>query len=294
MTEFRYFSEREGITPPRDIEKLSQDFWAGLVSLIKTLVENGSLAEVFPITCFESPLPIDSNRDSIQKRIQAEVPGFPWEPTEDNKPEEDLIMLDGVEFFGRYVSEVVSMEYHKFGKHNHLLRFDREKGFSNYSDAVSLFFRRSSHPFELNEEGEIIRLGPPVLQDIIKIPLRTGDEGLDRLIATAIDKFHDPDIVERKDALDKLWDAWERLKTLRDSDKKKGITLLLESAIPCDNLRERIDQEGRSLTDIGNNFMIRHTETDKIPINRSVDVDYLFHRLYALIQLLVKGGTEGE
>jgi hypothetical protein len=32
------------------------------------------------------------------------------------------------------------------------------------------------------------------------------------------------------------------------------------------------------LTEIGNRFMVRHTETDKIPITESAHVDYLFHR----------------
>jgi hypothetical protein len=64
MMEFFYFSEKQGITPPRDVEKLSQHFWEGFLSLIRTLVKDGSLAEAFPYPCFESPLPIDSGAET--------------------------------------------------------------------------------------------------------------------------------------------------------------------------------------------------------------------------------------
>jgi hypothetical protein len=52
------------------------------------------------------------------------------------------------------------------------------------------------------------------------------------------------------------------------------------------NFRQRLEQEARELTDIGNNFMIRHHESGKIPIHSGEQVDYLFHRLFALIHLL--------
>lgn len=37
-----------------------------------------------------------------------------------------------------------------------------------------------------------------------------------------------------------------------------------------------------------NNLIIRHTETNKPPIAESSQVDCLFHRLFALIRLLLK------
>ena len=47
------------------------------------------------------------------------------------------------------------------------------------------------------------------------------------------------------------------------------------------------------LTDIGNNFMIRHTEVGKKPITSSQDVDYLFQRMFAVVRLLLKGTGRG-
>jgi len=43
-----------------------------------------------------------------------------------------------------------------------------------------------------------------------------------------------------------------------------------------------------TLTDIGNEFMIRHTETSTVPISQSHHVDYLFHRMFSMIRLLLR------
>ena len=46
-----------------------------------------------------------------------------------------------------------------------------------------------------------------------------------------------------KEALEKLWDAWERLKTLEAGDKKSSIKTLLDKAAPhqlCARLSRRL------------------------------------------------------
>ena len=42
------------------------------------------------------------------------------------------------------------------------------------------------------------------------------------------------------------------------------------------------------MTNIGNEFNIRHKETDRIKLERVEYIDYLFHRLFALMELLLK------
>jgi hypothetical protein len=39
--------------------------------------------------------------------------------------------------------------------------------------------------------------------------------------------------------------------------------------------------------------MIRHTELGKPPITESAQVDYLFHRMFAMIRLLLKSSGRG-
>jgi hypothetical protein len=44
----------------------------------------------------------------------------------------------------------------------------------------------------------------------------------------------------------------------------------------------------RALTDIGNQFQIRHFEQDKKPLRGAPHVEYLFHRMVALVRLVLE------
>jgi hypothetical protein len=68
-----YFSERERGTEPRDQQEISQAFWSGLIGLIQARLADGSFAESFPLTCFESPLPVDCNTEALQLAVKGET-----------------------------------------------------------------------------------------------------------------------------------------------------------------------------------------------------------------------------
>jgi hypothetical protein len=121
----------------------------------------------------------------------------------------------------------------------------------------------------------------------------TSDPILDDLLNTARNKFLNPDVHDRREALEKLWDAWERLKTLEAEDKKRSVGLLLDKASPDSRFRGVLESEAKALTDIGNSFMIRHTEVGKVPIRHHEHVDYLFHRMFDLIRLLLRTTGRG-
>lgn len=94
---------------------------------------------------------------------------------------------------------------------------------------------------------------------------------------------------DRQDALEKLWDAFERIKTLEDgANKKESATRLLDRVSPkAPKFRAFIEREAKELTTIGNELRIRHSETDKEPVTSSEKVDYLFHRLFSFLHLLL-------
>ena len=277
-----YFSERELGLPPRNIEKIEKTFWDGLVALIQSRISDGSLAERFPLNCFDAPIPIGSDESAIKSVFQSEFLSMQW-PLHLNNMPDTLSVLDAVEFFYRYISKPLRKEYHSFGKHNHFLSFDRDGGRLEYLEDVNRLFRRNSLAFELKEDGKVIRLEPVVLRETLaKTIFQAEDEELNRLLELAREKFRNPDVSIRREAVEKLWDAWERLKTLEPgADKKKQIETLLTKAIPQSEFRERLNQEAIELTTIGNEFAIRHTETNKIIISDSEYLDYLFHRLFA-------------
>ncbi|GAG54361.1 unnamed protein product, partial [marine sediment metagenome] len=167
-----------------------------------------------------------------------------------------------------------------------------DAGEQQYLKDVNRLFRRNRLAFELQGDGKVVRLEPVVLREALASTVfQSEDQGLTRLLNLAREKFRDPDVNIRREAVEKLWGAWERLKTLEPGpDKKKQIEALLTRAIPQSQseFRERVNQEAIALTNIGNDFAIRHTETNKIVISESEFLDYLFHRLFALIQMLLR------
>jgi hypothetical protein len=292
MEDNSYFSESENPPPPRDRDDISSEFWRGFAGLISSLVNDGSFAESFPSPCYDTPLPMDCDRSALGSLFIGENPHMTW-PLHTRQTPKTLQALDAVQFFYRHISRVTQRYPHtsrSLGyQHDHFTKFDRSAGQADYLRSVNTLFRRCRHPYELQTAGKIIRLVPPVLrEELLPIIFNTGDSELDRLLNTSREKFMSPDAEIRSEGLEKLWDAWERLKTCFSSDKKISSAKLLERAVPEQNLRERIEEEAKSLTYIGNNFMIRHTETNKPRIERPEQVDYLYHRLFALIHLLLR------
>ncbi len=110
------------------------------------------------------------------------------------------------------------------------------------------------------------------------------------MLETACRKFVSPDESMRHEALERLWDAWERIKTIRDTDKKAGISALLDQAAGLNSprFREILESEAKELTDIGNSCRIRHSETNQESLSSSEHVDYLGYNMFAIIHLLVR------
>lgn len=115
------------------------------------------------------------------------------------------------------------------------------------------------------------------------------DTILDGLLSDACDAFRDPSPAKQYEALKNLWDAFERAKTVDPSrDKKQGAEALVAATGSDDAMKAVLLAEMKTLSDIGNNFHIRHFETNRAPLSDPAQVDYLFHRMLALLQLLLK------
>ena len=290
MSTYEYFSERILGPAPLDQPEIGINFWKGFVALIWRLDDGGHLAEDFPALCSDSPIPYGTASRYLGLTLSGDVPGISWPFDTDKVPDNQLAIFDSIEFFSQHVSKPSSFSHHSFFQHNHITSFDRETGKAEYQSQVNQLLRRNGHPYELRDNGQVERIGPPVLDATLRrTQFRTGDSVLDQILETACIKFFDPDIIVRKESLEKLWDAWERIKTLRGSgvQKKESISQILNEVSSEVNFRKLLENEARELTEIGNNFMIRHAETNKTPITESEQVDYLFHRMFSLIWLIL-------
>lgn len=136
---------------------------------------------------------------------------------------------------------------------------------------------------------------PPVLFEMMGNLPPSGDAILDELQRDARLKFKDPAPKTRAEATEKLWDAWERLKSLQvQGNKRLSVARLLDQCAPEARFRALLELEAKELTKIGNDFHIRHFETDKVALERAEHNDYLFHRMFALIHLLLFSRVQDE
>jgi hypothetical protein len=283
----KYFSEREGAPAPRTKLEIDRSTWGGLYALIEGYIVNSGFGIDFPVECPDGRGTIGTDRDLFGLALKGEVPGVAWPLTSESIPP-TLALLDLLEFCAQHVATATSTGYHSYYGHQHVV-FDREEGRREFIEKANRILGRNQIAFELHEDGTVGRLVAPVFDVILPAStFKTGDGTLDQLLETARKKFLDPDPAVRREALEKLWDAWERLKTLEPGKDKKGSTqVLLNKATNEPKLRQRLEDEARALTDIGNEFMIRHAELDKVDLRRDEHVDYLFHRLFSLIWLLL-------
>lgn len=283
-----YFSDRERGPRPRTRLEVEAPAWGGLVALIDSYVKNGSFGIDFPESCPDGRGPTGTDAHSFSLALRAEIPDIEWPLRAESVPH-TLSVLDLIEFCHRHVAEPVEGSYHSFFGHSHL-SFDRSKGQAEFRDRVNRILSRNGIAFSLEHDGRVTRLAPPVLdEELRRAAFDTGDATLDGLLEAARSRFLSPDPATRREALEKLWDAWERLKTLEPGvDKRASVKALLDKAADESNFRDVLEQEARTLTNIGNKFRIRHSETTQVEIRTEDQIDYLFHRLLALILLLVR------
>jgi hypothetical protein len=203
-------------------------------------------------------------------------------------------ILDLIEFAHEKIAEPRQGTYHGFFDHHHL-GFAQADGRASFRNEINRIFERNGIAFELRETGQIERIAPEGLREELSQPIfRTGDNALDELLERARTRFLSRDPAVRRESLETLWDAWERLKSLEPGrDKRESTARLLDKGSAEPNFRQLLETEARLLTDIGNNFMIRHAEVNKTPVADDAHVDFLFHRLFAVIRLLLKKSGRG-
>ncbi|MET2521736.1 AbiJ-NTD4 domain-containing protein [Ralstonia pseudosolanacearum] len=295
-----YFSDRESGPRARTDQTISPTVWRGLVGLVQSLIESGAFGYRFPKSCPDSHDTCGVDLEALQCAVQAEMPGLEWPLQTTYIPDDDfqsqpyappaLLALDFLEFVFRAVGkpEPIPGTYHEFFKHHHLA-FDVAAGQAGFRDDVNRIFARNGVAYEFTQAGQIQRTVPPVLDESLRnATFKTGDSLLDGMLEEARTKFSNRDPVIRREGMERLWDAWERLKSMAHTDKKQSITVILDRAAGDPSFRKLLEEEATQLNEIGNSRLIRHHELKQMPVFDTDHVDYLFHRLFAMIQLLIR------
>lgn len=286
----RYYSERVHGEQSRDRDEVTDEAWGGIVSLFRTAVTDGSFGHAFPEECYDGRGVVGTDGHDMRLRLRAEHPQIDWPLDPDARPETDLV-FDLIEYGWDHIAAPIQQDHHPYFGHHHLT-FDVAAGQRKWQEDVNRILRRSRIAFDLEPDGRVARLVPTPFTDVLLVAeFDTGDATLDNLVAQAVGLFTDRHVDARRDAVEKLWDAFERAKTLLEGDKRQSATRLLEASASTDEFFELLNQESLLLTKIGNRFRIRHSETHVVEVTAE-ELDYLFARLFSLLWHLLTPARE--
>ena len=146
---------------------------------------------------------------------------------------------------------------------------------SDYAAQMNAIFKLNSVPYNL-EQGRIvstleIAIDPKILAEI-------PEKGLKELLSEANAYYRSGN---KQIAVEKIWDAFERLKTYYSPtlNKAQSADKIIDNMSNSEpNYKTLYEAEFKALTNIGNNFRIRHHETTKIDITDNRQYDYFYKR----------------
>lgn len=281
-----YFSDRENGIKVNNTEDIELNVFNAIMSVYFQF--QNSMALNFPKIDWNGNIEgFDESR--FRGRLLGDIPSFTLnrfgriDLLEEDSEFDKYALLDFVEFCWENINDYDNERYGLIFK-------EGEKEKNKFKSDINKIFQRNGIVFRLNESGQIGRILPIQSEVLVKNYCHSGnDTELNRLIDTAINHITKPKIEDRQIAIEKLWDAFERIKTYYGYNKpqsaKKLIKIVSEGSEDFESL---INEEMvNNLTKIGNDFRIRHHETNKIKINSVKHIDYLFYRMMSLISLLV-------
>ncbi len=209
----------------------------------------------------------------------------------DKEDYDQYALLDLIEFLANNIKDYCRVLFDKTNKYYALYFEETNNIFNVFRNDINEAFHKCNLLYTLNEKGEVERIeensilnsGYELAFDEIK------DQILKELIKFAISLHQSPRVEDHKTATEKIWDAFERLKTYYPDVGKKASTQKLINKISDNQLAftTLFEKEFKELTDIGNQFCIRHYETDRINIDDIKYYDYFFNRCLSLIYFVM-------
>jgi len=175
-------------------------------------------------------------------------------------------VIDAIEFFDKYCN-------------------------SDFTAEINAIFNLNDIPLKLNS-GKFESVVDSHLTKSLLASI--GEAGLKELLQEANRYYEKGNL---KIAVEKLWDAFERLKTYYSPalDKRKSVNRIIDdmsgNKAPY---KEMFDNEFCEITKIGNNFRIRHHETTKVDIEDERHYDYFYKRCLSLITIATRYLDNGE
>lgn len=295
-----YYTERHGMrTPIEKTDKISYEMYSLLFDCCERYFDN--IAWKYPEYCPDGDECCGIDMNKFNTDLSFEIPnllrdddGWIRKPRENYYHDiyDQYALLDFIEFMYSNVRNILNYSWHDYYRHNDLL-FSRLRTVKHsFREEINDIFRKTGLQYTLNEEGMVERI---VDNDVLSCEIATNIEqipepGIKELLKEAVILYKSPAPQARQDAVEKIWDAFERLKSYYTTlDKKDSTTQVIDSiAGGKTEFVALFDEEFKKLTKIGNDFRIRHHETNRIDITDARHYDYFFNRCLSLIALAIQ------
>ena len=292
-----FFLRRKHTSGPQTEAAISQPAWGGIVGLVNTLITTGAFGARYPRLCPEGHGPIGTDEKALSLAVLAEFPGFAWPPATtrevnqgfwiEKKPyvPEPRQVLALIEFCYRVVAKPIQGARHE--DHYHL-GFDEAAGKQMLVADINSIFSSNNLPYELNSSGRIVQAVATAGLEagLLSAHFHTGNAPLDSMLEDACTLFLDPAPSARSESLRRLWDCWNHLKSLdNQTGNAPSLDSLITGATSDAAFLSVLQIEARTLTEIGHSFSLRQSEAPQS--SDPAHVEYLFHRLYSMIRLLL-------
>lgn len=297
----KLYSERHGIRAP--IEKtysINSDMYSLLLDCCKRYQKN--LTHIFPLNChhdFTDSDYVTFDEKGYTTRIKIRIPslfrdeyGRICSPKDDDEYDQ-YALLDLIEFFAQNIKDISEQwNNERYQNYRMINCFNSSDIFKVLQKAINEIFTESGLLYELMDEKIVERIveNTSLTPEIEKKFATVHEEGTKELLKDAVALYKTPNPAARQDSVEKIWDALERLKTYYTTlDKKHSVEKIVnDMARGNDDFSKLFNSEFKQLTDIGNNYRIRHHETNKIDITDALYYDYFFNRCVSLIALAIQ------
>ena len=291
------FTDREQGHKPRTQTIIDRRVERALAAMIRGYFSQLAFGIDFPSTCPDGAGYDGTDERSFEAALIGVVPemeGWLERAVSQGAESEASVptgaLLDAIEWLGAHVGEVKQGVWHDYFRHHHI-SWDRASGQYAFRNDINGLFARNGLAYFMGENGEVQRVVDGATADILaRANFKTGDVSTDQLLEVARRQFFDRDSDSGQHAIEKLWDAFERIKTLAaPTDKKRSAEALISQAAKSASAGDLIREEMVALTKIGNSWRIRHHEVGKTELGDDTELrDYLFLRMFDLIRLLLR------
>jgi hypothetical protein len=300
MSDKFYLTDRHDET--LQLEELPRTVLKAFIALVESKLKQNYFAQSFPEICNDGGVTCGTDIPSFSKRLNGEMRGLswpiklpiqnpePWTPKAEVCPSPATeTILEMLEFCFHHYHKPTVIEYHSYFSHNHLKFPGHDDGKDEFMEEINRLFHRNKLPYKMNDHGKIDMQFDLAQEGLLSEKIPTIEGTVTSLINDAVLLLREPKGTSFQTAIGKLWDAFERTKTLEGGKKNESADKILRQASNgSEDFFKLLKAEVKSLTDIGNNFQIRHFETDKIPLTDIRHITYLFFRMYVLLKLMLE------